>query len=128
MNYTLDDINLPEGLSWFDKYKWNPVGQTVNISIPGSIIVQESLQLQGRPITLSGGINNCWCTKSLLDTIYGKLSTPELEMTLNLLSDGTHTVIWDRSEPIKTDPFIPSDDHTDFSMFYIDSLKFIKVG
>lgn len=127
MSYTLNSITLPEGLVWEDPYSWNPVGQQVDVALSGALIVQEARQLQGKPIELIGGRDSCWCTKAEIDQLYALLDTPDLEMQL-IIEGETHTVIWDRSCPIKTRAFVSHEAETGSSLYFIDSLKFIKVG
>lgn len=55
MSITLGGIPLPEDLLWDDELGWCPVSETVNVSLGGSVIIQASAQVAGRPVTLSGG-------------------------------------------------------------------------
>ena len=53
--FTLGAITLPGDLEWIDEFSWSPVGQQVDVTLGGSLIVEESAQLAGRPITLRTG-------------------------------------------------------------------------
>jgi len=128
VSFSIDGLYLPPGLVWVNKYDWNPVGQSVSVALSGALIIQEAVQLQGRPIKLRGGPKDCWCEKSLIDQLYTKLDSADLEMTLNLNSDGSHTVIWDRNSPMKVSPILPCEFETSDSLYYIEELNLIKVG
>jgi len=55
MAITLGAIALPDTLVWEDEFTWSPVEQsTVEYSLTGAPIVQQSTKLAGRPITLAG--------------------------------------------------------------------------
>jgi hypothetical protein len=128
MSYTLDGITLPGGLTWSNKYDWTYVNQDINVALSGSLIIQEDAQLQGRPITLAGGENFCWAERSLIDTLYGMLSDTGKQMTLDMGPDDIHTVMWVRPTPIVVKPVVPSEYTVDSSIYYVESLQFIKVG
>lgn len=55
MTVALGPIQLPEDLRWADEYSWLPVAQQVEITCGGSLLVEESAQQAGRPITLESG-------------------------------------------------------------------------
>jgi hypothetical protein len=98
---TLDGISLPEDLLWTDEYQWSPVQQTVDVALNGSLIVQESAQQGGRPITLAGDSQSAWVTKATLELLRAKAEQAGLEMTLDYHGT-TYQVIFrrDRVAPI----------------------------
>jgi hypothetical protein len=51
----LNDVVLSDDLEWVDEMAWSPVAQNVEVTSGGSLVVQESKQLAGRPITLQSG-------------------------------------------------------------------------
>lgn len=58
MSVTLDGITLDGyhgDLKWTDEFLWSPIRQNQNVTVGGSLVVQSSTQLAGRPITLEGG-------------------------------------------------------------------------
>jgi hypothetical protein len=55
MPTTLNDIVLSDDLEWVDEMAWSPVAQAVEVTSGGALVVQESKQLAGRPITLESG-------------------------------------------------------------------------
>jgi hypothetical protein len=97
---TLDDgvttITLPDSLEWFNEYNWSPVGQDIRATIGNGIIIQESLVVAGRPITLRGG-EFVWITKTVLDALKALYDVPDKSYTLTLPDARTFNVVFDRS-------------------------------
>lgn len=83
MAITLDAISLPIDLIWSDEYAWSPVVQNIDKSLTGALIIQEAAQPKGRLITLIGGADAAWITKTIADLIQAKADTPDLTMSLN---------------------------------------------
>lgn len=54
---TLGAVSLPVDLEWIDEFTWSPVAQQTEVTLGGSLLVEESIQLAGRPITLRSGQN-----------------------------------------------------------------------
>lgn len=54
MAITLGALVLPSGLVWSDEDAWSPVEQAVAYTLTGALVVEESVKLAGRPITLAG--------------------------------------------------------------------------
>lgn len=54
MAITLGSIELQEDMEWTDEFGWLPTAQQLEVAIGGNLIVEESKQLAGRPITLEG--------------------------------------------------------------------------
>lgn len=93
----LGDIDLPTDLEWTDEYTWAPVAQDQAIAISGALIIQEHVQSAGRPITLVGGENAAWVTKSVLDEIAAKAALPNQSMTLTY-HNAEKTVMFNRKD------------------------------
>ena len=55
MSYTLAGIELPGDLEWADEWTWSPVAQQVEVTLGGSVLLEESAPGAGRPITLRSG-------------------------------------------------------------------------
>lgn len=129
MSWSLDSINLPDGLHWADKYNWTPVSQSVDISLTGTLVIQEAAQLAGRPITLAGGDRFCWAPRTVIDALYATLQTAGLTMTLDLGVDGSHQVIWRRDkESLEVAPVVAYSDPVAETQYVINALRFLKVG
>ena len=53
--FTLGDIDLSGDLEWADEFGWSPTAQQAEVTLGGSLLIEESAQLAGRPITLRSG-------------------------------------------------------------------------
>ncbi len=124
----LNEITLPAGLRWADKYDWTPVHQSLEISLTGTVLIEEAAQLAGRPITLVGGADACWLPRAELDVLRALTLTAGLELTLDLGPDGIHTVIWSRDgQPIEARPLVDYTDPVDDTIYVIDKMKFMSI-
>ena len=47
-------VTLPGDMQWSDEFAWLPSTSLVEIACNGALLVEESAQLAGRPITLEG--------------------------------------------------------------------------
>jgi hypothetical protein len=54
MPITLGTITLPGDMQWTDEFAWSPVSQQREVTFNGALVIEESEQLAGRPITLEG--------------------------------------------------------------------------
>lgn len=54
MAIQLDTITLPADMEWTDEFTWLPTAQQIEFAGNGALIIEESAQLAGRPITLEG--------------------------------------------------------------------------
>ena len=84
MSITLDAVSLPDDLIWADEFSWSSVRQKVTRSLTGSLIVQESAQLAGRPITLASGIDGAWVARSVVDELMGMVEQVDTTMLLTI--------------------------------------------
>ena len=50
----LGGIELPDDMVWKDELDWCPVTQIITPTLTGSVVVEETASLSGRPITLTG--------------------------------------------------------------------------
>lgn len=90
-------ITLPSAFEWVDEFDYSPVTQTVNRTIGGGFIIQESSLLHGRPITLEGG-ENVWVERSQINAIYTLASVPDKQLTLTLADSRQFPVIFRRDQ------------------------------
>jgi hypothetical protein len=104
MSIVLDGVDLPKDLEWQDEFDWTPVSQNKEVFLSGTLVVEEAAQNKGRPITLYGGANASWVTRSTVLALYALAQSPANVMTLNY--HGTeYSVMWSRSEiPIEAKP------------------------
>lgn len=95
---TLDDVELPDQLQWADEFDWSPVKQTITPTVSGSLWVEESVSVVGRPITLlsNGGV---WWARSAVLTVKAMEAEPGKKMTLRL-HDGREFKVTFRHDPV----------------------------
>lgn len=95
MSDTLAGIALPAQLHWEDEFAWSPVGQAIDVALDGELVVEESAQQAGRPMTLRGGLDRAWAQRATVAQIYALAAQPAQQHTL-LYRGETFTVIFDR--------------------------------
>lgn len=92
MSTTLDSITLPADMKWVDEFHWTPVAQQVEVTTAGSLLVEESAQLAGRPITLEAQRDDdggyVWVDRATLVELYSLAATPLDDSILLTLHDG----------------------------------------
>lgn len=96
---TLAGIQLPADLLWEDEFAGFGVGQTITPTLTGALVVEESAQPVGRPITLRSA-GGAWVTRATVEALATLASTPLPDgATLALTwSDGrSFEVVFDRS-------------------------------
>ena len=76
------DIMLPQDLEWIDEFTWTPVKQNVSTSLSGGLIIQESVQSKGRPLTLQGKDDMAWVKRSVGNSLLQMRDTAGLVMRL----------------------------------------------
>lgn len=117
-------ITLPDDLLWVDEYNWSAVEQVKEYSVTGALIVESAARLAGRPITLMGGENHGWVTRSVLDALLTASNIPGQQFTLTLRGVA-HTVIFDEGR-IEAEPVFDVSD-PEAGDFYVVTLNFAKV-
>lgn len=91
---TLAGIELPDDLDWEDEFGWEPVGQVITPTLTGAIIVEETVQSEGRPITLRSD-GEAWVRRSTVLELQALAAGPSARMPLHL-NGRIFTVIWRR--------------------------------
>jgi hypothetical protein len=88
LTITLSDgettVALPRDLQWRDEFAWTPVEHSTDYSLTGSLVIQEALRQDGRPITLFGGRDGAWIDRAALLALYELASVPDQVLTLDL--------------------------------------------
>jgi len=114
---TLAGIELPPYLEWEDEFSWTPVDQQTGYSVTGSLLLDISTKLAGRPITLVGTEHLGWITRALLLDLQTLTDTPDIReldyhgriFSTRFRYDGgdpvTATKIIPRIPPRATDPY-----------------------
>ncbi len=64
MSIYLNNIKLPDGLRFSDEFTWSPLTQATEYSLTGALIVHQGEKQAGRPITLEGGKDFAWLTRT----------------------------------------------------------------
>ena len=131
MAITLDTVTLPQGCVWRDEFDWTPVTQATAYSLTGALIVEQAEKQAGRPITLVGGKNFTWLTRTEVAALKALLDAGE-EMTLTLHDSRTFTVLPAGDEPLTVTP-LPRVLDSGFAnpsssaWYVLESLKLIEV-
>nr|WP_067289922.1 hypothetical protein [Marinobacterium profundum] len=119
---SLDAITLPSELEWQDEFNWSAVRQVADVSLAGSLVVQEAAQLAGRPITLING----WVTRGVLKQLYAMAQVAATERTLLIGADSYQVLFRHSEQAIEAVPVAPFEDPSD-GEFYQINLRFICV-
>lgn len=124
---TLDAIVLPEDILWSDEFNWLPVGQVVNLSLTGAMIIEEATQQKGRPITLKGDNDSAsWIDRATLEQLRVKASTAGLVMTLNLRGDTKQVMFLRDQTPVSAYQVAGYADPLDTD-YYIVTIRLMEV-
>ena len=131
MAITLNNIKLPDGLKFSDEFAWSPLAQANEYSLTGSLLVEQTTRLAGRPITLVGGQQFAWLTRSEVSTLKALLDTGA-ELTLTLHDARSFTVLPAAEEPLSVTPLpIVLDsgpaNPSSTTRYILESLKLIEV-
>lgn len=95
-------LTLPSDLDWRDEFAWTPVEHSTDYSLAGNLVVQEGSRQDGRPITLFGGREAAWISRTDLEQLYAMASVPEQQLTLSLW--GRLFSVMFRRPPIDVEP------------------------
>lgn len=123
---TLDGLSLPLDLLWTDEFDWTPTEQHQTRTLTGALVFETAARQGGRPITLQGGQDYGWATKSQVSSAYDKL-TITTPLTLVLPDTRTFNVRFRHEEtPIDANQVVDYriPDNTDF---YLLTIRLITV-
>jgi hypothetical protein len=99
MPITLGGITLPPDLQWVDEFSGHGVGQVISPTLTGALLVEETQQTKGRPITLASN-GAAWMARSAVEAMATLVATPldDGETLAFEWADGrTFDVVFDRS-------------------------------
>ena len=124
---TLDGLTLPGDLLFSDDYNgWTPVEQSLAYTLEGNLVIEESVKLAGRPISLQGAVNRAWIERGMLEQLRTRL-TPGKEMALVLADGRTFTVTWRHgATPIEAEPVMPLAP-VDDTLDYVVTLRLLEL-
>lgn len=118
-------VTLPDGLHWVDELQWAAVGQTVERSITGALLVQSAPRVLGRPITLQADSENSgFVARSVLDQIRVWADAPGKQLTLTYRGAGYTVAFRHQDTAVDARPVIPYDD-VDPADWYRATLRFM---
>lgn len=102
-------LELPRDLVWADEFDYSPVGQQIEPTLTGALVIQEGVLQAGRPITLEGGDNFAWIRRADLVVLRNTTLAAGTTMTLTLHDGRSFPVIWSRGDsPISAQPIYPT--------------------
>ena len=125
---------LPQGLRWADEFGWTPVSEETEYSLTGALLIQRGTRQTGRPLTLAGGKNWAWLSRTDLLTLQALLDAPESRVLV--LHDGRQIPVLPRRDstgPLTASPLpIVRDsgpaDPSASTTYVLDELRFTIVG
>jgi hypothetical protein len=132
MPVTLAGIALPNDIQWVDEFSGHGVGQVITPTLTGSLFIEETIQPEGRPMSLESG-DGSWVERSVAEALATLAATPldnSNTLTLVWATGATYEVVFDRSrgngfqadEVIRVSPEFHGNDHP----YYIKITLLIK--
>lgn len=108
MALTLNGVVLNEGMVWEERYDPQSVKQQAVPTIGGGRVLFTSPSHGGMNITLSGGQDQGWLTKDVVDALFALSEAQGAIYPLNL-HGVVHNVVFRHHEPpaLKMSPLIP---------------------
>ena len=126
LTYSSTTLTLPADLAWTDEYAWRAVEQTRAYTITGAQVVQAFARQSGRPITLSGGPDRAWITRTQLETLRAWAALPGQTFSLVVRGAAARTVAFDHDAgAMEAEPVFADSDVADGD-FYTVKLRFFE--
>ena len=109
MSITLDTVTLPSDLLWEDETDWTPVAQSTEYTLAGALAIETGVMQAGRPITLVGGEDRAWASRTTVLALMALAAVPGETMTLTLNDARTFTVAFRHGDgqPVEARPIVP---------------------
>lgn len=90
-------VTLPGDMQWMDEFTWLPTTAQVELACDGALLVEESAQLAGRPITLEGRMDGstgfALPTRAVLVALRAMAAVPwQNPLTLTFADGSSYTV------------------------------------
>lgn len=124
----LHGMDLPPYLHWEDEFGWSPVVETGEYSITGALLLDQSVKLAGRPMTLVGTDHLGWIQYAQLVELQTLSFTPqnmELDYHGRLF---TVRFRYDSGSPVTAEQIIPRIPPRDTDPYRKLNVKLIIVG
>lgn len=119
-------IELPSGLRWTDEFDWNPVAQSIETGLTGAPIIQQGTRQAGRPLTLEGGRQWAWITRSDLLALHQLLSVAGAQPTVTLHDGRQFLVVPDLSAgALDTESLRGEADPESSTRYVLTALRFL---
>jgi hypothetical protein len=125
---TLAGITLPPYLLWEDEFSWSPVEQETGYSVTGSLLLDISTKLAGRPVTLVGTEHLGWILRAQLLELQTLADTPairELNYHERIFSTRFR---YDNGAPVTAEKIIPRIPPRDTDPYRNLKIQLIIVG
>lgn len=85
-------VTLPGDMQWTDEFAWLPTAAQVEVACNGAVLVEESAQLAGRPITLEGRMDGntgfAIPTRAVINALRAMAAVPRQSALTLTLEDG----------------------------------------
>ena len=104
-------IALPDSLMWSDEFAWAAVEQTVSRGLTGSLIIQNGVRTNGRPVTLAAPDDQSgWVPRATINQLRTWANTPGQVLSL-AMRGATRNVIFRLSDgAIQASPVVAYED------------------
>ena len=66
---TSEAVSLSDGFLWSDEFDWQPIEQSQERAVDGTLIIQEGKKKSGRPITLTADKNMAWVKRHIVSKL-----------------------------------------------------------
>ena len=132
MAITLEGIVLPDDIQWTDELVSHSVGQVQTPTLTGALIIEESAQAAGRPITLASG-NGAWVTRATALALIELAATPRPDgtpMTLTWGDGRTFDCVFDHANGeavTATEVYRLAASNQDYNHPYLIVLKLVLI-
>lgn len=124
---TLDGIALPAGLLWSDEFASGRVSQTVRRTLDGSVVVFYGELHAGLPITLESEPDAGWLTRTQVEALALRATSPGGIYTLNLRGQTWRVMFRHQDAPaFEAKPVVPLANPQPGD-FYLVTLKLMTV-
>lgn len=122
-----DTVNLPPDLRWSDEFEWSNLAQSSpERTRGGANVIQQSVKLSGRPITLTTD-DKVWIERGIIKKLQEWTAVPKLKMTLTHYDGTTYQVTFrTHDQALDVEPALFEMPETDKSN-YTGTIKLITI-
>jgi hypothetical protein len=123
---TLNSLQLSDSLVWSDRRAWNPVLQTVRMTVGGGLnIFSENVDIK-RPVTLFANESQGWLTLEMAEGLYALASNANQVCVFNFHDLEVFEVRFKHEEPPALD-LKPLVDGGELGLWFIGTIKLFSV-